>query len=772
MTVPDPDRVARVLAALSSVGWQKNDLMQAPAILTEQGLQHRDLALLSSSYPLAILDVRMDLAAGRAPESMPVLHLVTNGAKTVVLGGDGKQEWPGVPAPGELKLALGLEPTDPRVADAAFESWLSFDQCLAVKAALDAFEGGSRRVRLDVPFGGGRSAILVVAIQKALTARLARRVLVAAPTRAELQQFLQRVDRNLWPTGWYGEPQRAGLQAITLANATSVYSPDPDIDLVVLPRLSDSQQIHKLLEAHESARFLAMGDDDAIAPVGLEVAVFQRSVRDLVRLTDATSSGPRIPLGEIAEVRPGTHIQNARTDTVGVLALTASGIGEDGTLDLNSARSVEFARDRLAAHLVRPGDVVIAHAGRTGRWRVAVAPAGVPPLVCHSTVVRIRLKLSTLTPEGLADWLRNSKELDYRAARSAGGLRFASASMLRDMLVPLRPELEERASGWSLARNGLLILRQHVVPLLEKLAQDAPQDTSTAGSELAAHLDNLARQFSPEPVSERVHHSFPSPISRAYARFLDARFNVFEQVLRLRDLAETIIHTVFAIAAADHRLRLGGRPEVADRRARRAWSSSSIAPRIGFVEAIFEASSEASPGLFVPELGKSSFVARANSLREFRNHLSHSSVATEARQVALLADKRPVVEALLADIEVLARYRLSRIRAQYRHNGLLVRQMQVWRGPVPFLEESPVDEELEEGGSSDLPDRDHLVLLNDGGEWLDLHPFLQVVESDLTGYQPHVCFLKERREGRLLGESTESAAEVPLPGVEALYAGD
>jgi hypothetical protein len=47
---------------------------------------------------------------------------------------------------------------------------------------------------------------------------------------------------NLWPTGWYREGGHATLQAVTLATASVNYTPDPEVDLVVLPRLSDSQQ--------------------------------------------------------------------------------------------------------------------------------------------------------------------------------------------------------------------------------------------------------------------------------------------------------------------------------------------------------------------------------------------------------------------------------------------------------------------------------------------------------------------------------------------------
>ena len=168
--------------------------------------------------------------------------------------------------------------------------------------------------------------------------------------------------------------------------------------------------------------------------------------------------------------------------------------------------------------------------------------------------------------------------------------------------------------------------------------------------------------------------------------------------------------------------------------------------------------------LYFPQLIQSEV---ARTIREFqtdfRNRFSHTAAATESQQQRLIAQFRPQADKILGELEFLSQCRMGRIRGFHWKRGRLVRTMELHLGTSPRLEEEFVDE----AESSLRADRDHVVLINlQSGLLLDLHPLYQMVVSEQTRHESHLCVLKQRKGQR--GESVVGAFEVSLEGMDEL----
>jgi hypothetical protein len=169
--------------------------------------------------------------------------------------------------------------------------------------------------------------------------------------------------------------------------------------------------------------------------------------------------------------------------------------------------------------------------------------------------------------------------------------------------------------------------------------------------------------------------------------------------------------------------------------------------------------------LFVPELLNSPMPRIARQLQEdLRNRLSHTATATESQHRKVLADFVPTIESMLSELDFLNRYRLVRITHYFYEKDKLVRRMEVYHGVVPELDEQtfPAEDELAKA------DHNHLVLLDAEGQVLDLHPLYQLVASEETRHENHLCFFKQRKAGGQLleGESVQGAFPLRLLGFQ------
>ena len=135
----------------------------------------------------------------------------------------------------------------------------------------------------------------------------------------------------------------------------------------------------------------------------------------------------------------------------------------------------------------------------------------------------------------------------------------------------------------------------------------------------------------------------------------------------------------------------------------------------------------------------------------------------------------PLIENLLDEIRFLQGYPLCRVQGSYAHRGEVILTIEYFQGA---LYETDIREQKAPLTEDQQPkqitaDREHVVLLNSQFDWLDLHPFYQVITSREYRYEAHLCFHKqidtnEDGQYQILGESIQFRREFPLPGIQDL----
>ncbi len=339
------------------------------------------------------------------------------------------------------------------------------------------------------------------------------------------------------------------------------------------------------------------------------------------------------------------------------------------------------------------------------------------------------------------------------------------------VFLPKNVGIKDEAIELSAAMRAIHEIKNRIVPLLEQAEQEHEQNTANPEEApnlrtAAERLRDLASTLVPPSLAERVTTEYPTPIALAYRRFQDAQFDVYQQLLRLRDLFEAASYYIYHIALAETFRYLDPQKYfIEDRGARRAYNGFSMAGRISFISAVLQvASQNKGQDLFIPELVELvSILDLARHIQDdFRNRLSHTTTAHEGIAERTLKTFKPIVEQLLEQLEFLTRYPLVRIPSYAVRHGHWVRRMVVYKGVVPRSEE----ESLSVPSILPSAESDHLVLLGGEDKVLDLYPLYQLVTNEETRFETHLCFLKQRKQGerRLEGESIQGAFEIRLDG--------
>jgi hypothetical protein len=285
-----------------------------------------------------------------------------------------------------------------------------------------------------------------------------------------------------------------------------------------------------------------------------------------------------------------------------------------------------------------------------------------------------------------------------------------------------------------------------------------------------------------EPLDELATREYPLPIALAYRRMIRAQHNPYEQVSRLVELYESLTQFFYYVLLSDYlrnpALQRAFRPD--DAGVRKAYRRSSMYHRLQFIDGLLEEirgrgaqDSDLQP--FIPELLDVDLHDPLDRFRQLRNTDAHSAAGTRAAQEALLSENIPLVEDLLNEIRFLRDYPLCRVRGSYNRRGKVILTTEYFQGA---LYETDVREQEAPPTEDDQPkqvlaDREHVVLLNSQFDWLDLHPFYQVITSEEYRYEAHLCFHKqiirdEQGEQQIFGESIQFRREFQLAGIEDL----
>jgi hypothetical protein len=814
---PDESSQGQVITRLIAGGWKSSDILLQQVIATERNNLRPDLLLLYNLYPLAALEhihgsnqkaVAEEQVFRYAENTDLPFTLVADGSATVLYNNSTLDMHPidGL-TPQDLWGALGRswDLNDPRLFPAALVGMDTdrprFHHARAVSRILDHVDNGQKAILLTMAAGTGRGEVMLQVLWKLVQSGRCKRALVLSETREILSDIKQRLQANglqdvvLLGHGKQLEQARIHLaQRNTLDQESSPWAwqkiaPD-SYDLVIVGKVHKMELMPPILAHFSGALQLSIVFPNSRLPDEVRHS-YGRPIQSVSLLDVAPSAIGNPPpgfrslrLGQIAEIKPG--LSNVRKSLLletnaepGIAIVTGKDLGPEGVLDLTQLEALDrrllgdasAVCEQLA---LKPDDILM-----TSYWSSpdAIKVALVPPVISGCTVfanrlLRIRITDPAVRAQDVFDFLQSDFWLLQLRTLASGSTTLDRISA-RDVsqlpvFLPEKQNNQRKPVRVSVAGQALEQIRRDIIPLLERAHGVDKHDEDVPELRLVVDkLRTLVSGLVAPTLEERVLTKYPMPIALAYRRFLDARFNVYEQVLRLRDIFEATSFFVYNAVLADSFRRLDmTKYHVKENAIRRAHDNFSLSTRLSFVGAVLELAQTAGSrdDLFMPELAGTNFVSAAKMLQEhFRNRISHTAAVSESQQKLLLDEFRPVVDSVLEELSFLERYRLVRVPLLYHKRGQLVRRMELYCGSVPSLSEEPLS------AAELVPaDHDHIVLLNLDDEVLDLYPMCQLLANTVTRHETHLCFLKQRkpRDKQLQGESVQGAFEVQLAGYD------
>jgi hypothetical protein len=792
----------KVKALLLTAGWTESDILEEQSVSHGNRVYRPDMILVNNLNPFAIVEVKaanIEITDSEVKNqileyidalSVP-LGLVTNGTKIYQLSAS-KHEFEEIttfPTPAEAIKGFEdrVRSPAPYVVPPIKVSSKPprYYQIEAINNAISSILSGNKRVRIQMAQGSGKSYVALQICWKLIKSALIKRVVFLSDREVITAQTQKLFSEHEWVVTMLpkssGEIPISDVYFSTIQNALShrdigkIISRDT---LIVIE--SDTSWGSKLEKILSESIILLFSSRDASWDVAkaFPSLVYKYSFQDAIadNFLIIPEGFVSRTLDEIAEIRIGGNIELIKDANDGTLVPVKIIKGRD----LNSPDGIDF--DQLTVepkklsekglperfNLVK-NDILMSALPIKGTHSVFLLSGKMPESSTFApSLIRIRVKQNLANPQDVYAYLKSDsgqsaiKLLATRLGTSIPRISPSSLSQI-PILLPLAKTTKKVQEKLSTFKQIKLKLQENIIPELDKAEKEA--EDSTRLEELSEQFYQIANLLAPLPLIARILKSYPTPIALALRKYKDSRFNVYEQVLRLRDIFEATAFYVYNIVLADAFHRLDPRIYfVHDKGARRAFNGYSMTARLDFIDEIIGTAMRQSPNdLFMPQLVNTTFVAQAKDFQEnYRNRLSHSATATESQQQKVLVDFEPVVMNMLSELEFITKYRLVRVPMFHFQNEQWKRRMEIYHGVVPEIDEQTVQTD---GGLIPV-DRNHLVLLDEEDQPLCLHPLYQVLASDETRNENHLCFFKQRKKtaNTLEGESVQGAFEVKLNG--------
>jgi hypothetical protein len=807
-TVGSANLEGKIRNQLVKAGWNDDGIVQGEQI----GGHFVDFVLLHNLYPLAVVEVKASdsylLAAAEEVRShasdLVPFALATNGSEVVLMNtADGQLRKQGnLPSPKELWQARGesWSDTDPRLFTPFEARHTKLFQAHAVSKVLDRIVSGGQHILLHMATGLGRQHVGFELSWKLLKSGYFKKAMIVASPQVtvELLSALYQPFGDSLNIASHFDALDREYQVQIISEDSLVKGLDENdrdtvldwCDLILVEDYHPSFPWEKLIRQFPQSCLVAM---TRTRPATIRTAdlfegfIASYSFEDYLRseIFEPPTGFYKVTLGDIAQIvtgMPTTPKEQTESPPEGGTSWPRLKINtkdvdpfDEGGLVTSSYHFFEnqeaFA-ESITLYGLEPNDILVPrNYSASTRIRVGIVSDDFPGGVVFShALFRIRVNKGIADPDDVFTYLRSSRGQQVLKQLSSGSsVAHIPIESLRQLPIFL-PETEEVSKDaqeeLSAIRQTISTLRDDILPMLEQEEINGESRHNTANLEnVAKQLQKLASILVPLSLEERVITEFPTPIALVYQRFLNSKFNVFEQVMRLKDVYESTcfyIYNVLLASVLHHEQPFF----IQEKGSRQAFKSDSMASRMQFVKAVQDIVKEQNKNsLFLPELVDSFNVEVTDQLRqELRNRAAHTATSPENHQKKILDEFLPIVNNLLEELDYLRKYPLVRIPLFYFEKGKLMRRMEVYTGTSPKLEEQPFSLEPE----TIQADRNNLVLINEDNEVLDLHPFYQLVSSERTHFETHLCFLKQRRGQNqvLLGESIQGAFEVELEGFD------
>lgn len=475
-----------------------------------------------------------------------------------------------------------------------------------------------------------------------------------------------------------------------------------------------------------------------------------------------------------------------------------SNITADGSLSIDFAKLYSTSDDsKLRAGWAGPNDILITTSGTLGKACIVSEkhPDGV---FFDTSIRRLRVKHESVDNQLIYEFLHTEiAQLQIEQYASGSVIPLISTSNLGNIRVfvptfsnegdTLQKAQREKIAKDSFAKTIARTLQEKIVIPLQNIDPSIDMDWR---KDVIDNLREIMGQIQKdhEPL-ENIIRYYPLPIAIAYRRMMRAYHNPYEQVGRLIELYETLTYFFYYVLLSDAISNKGFFKNLKESEKQiinlaKQYKNISMANRLEFINILIEKAKVKNDQiqLFMPELLDIDVYSLLNSLRYIRNTHAHSTAGASDAQKAIFNEHWPSIKKLLIDLRFLQNYPLCRIESFYTKNNQTVFRAEFFQGAMYETDVREQKAPTTENGQVKLikADHRHIILLNPQFDWLDLHPFYQVINLPEFMYESHFCFYKaiklktnkingvEIKTESMQGESIQIRKEFELPGIDDL----
>jgi len=476
---------------------------------------------------------------------------------------------------------------------------------------------------------------------------------------------------------------------------------------------------------------------------------------------DISPLGPpfeAVKLLELVDIRSGERFSEKDLDLEGVPFIKVKNISSDGTLNLRGTITIKARSAANSRGYSQSSDVLISISGTVGK--VAIVPSGIQ--VCIDTSLR-RLRVqdkSRILPEYLTYYLQSDIAKRQIEQLSSGSVvKVLSTPNLEQIIIYL-PDLKKQQEIVKTYQN---LLRKHSEQIL--LVFPNKEKMTSVSVQFSQPVAELKPSFPESPklsIEEIIKTKFPFPIARAFSVFkASVNESPVNQIKKLINVSESVVYCLYGILVADQLRRTKSNDPELQSMFLNSISDYSIDRRIKYILRVIKLNQEDQGlPLFCPGITDTDMGVCSEIHNKVRNVYSHADLP-EAQCKKLVKEYRPKIEKLLKSIFFIRSFRLMQV------TNVVVRDGRPQHHIMTMIGDNSVFPTQVEDLDSLLPaDTQHIILLDEDYNVLDLHPFYVIHAWESTGMRNQLCFLKQvtgqHSKQRLKIESTEGAGETDI----------
>jgi hypothetical protein len=780
-------RASFVEPMLKHSGWELDDIIREPVFHSDGQIYRPDYVLAIDSIPVAILEVKssansLENVKDQVEKYRSKINtqysfvVIENKLYQVNTQKDSLEEIETFPNKETLNSNLKNQ-----IPESKLPKIKNLHQMQAISSVFKSINEGSERISVAMSTGSGKHLTQIKIISKILADKSTDLILVIFDRSVLKNQFSKSCEKIGLATEDLDVIKSAAPSGrLLLASANDSNLNNKNVN----PRYVFIEEIHRENVSREiferfcnSILIYFSSTPNTEIDKFFGKPVYSYSLTNVIQ--DEVLTPPNgfetVKLGEIAELRVGRYTKKSGdTDKQDKSARVVKISDLSNPFNLSNIHKVDVSESEKGLVKVFAGDILLSRMFHSQPTLVIIDDCDKEYILLPQSIVLIRVTDTSISPLDVYNFLNSDIGKRALALYTNFGSTIQKSFSVKQLqeigiFIPTGEASDDVGLELSAARKTIQEIKENILPLLEGVERSysSPDGVEESQLEVAGRrLEKLASILVPKSLEDRVLTSFPMPIAIPYQRFVNARFNIYEQVMRLTDIYESVCFFTYNILLADACRRLDvSKYYVEKRKSRTAYDDFSMADRLSFIESIQDsAKNHDKSELFIPELIEGFSVPDAIKLKnDLRNQAAHTATASEHQQKRVLERFLPIVEGMLEKLSFLEKYQMVRISSFYYNNSDLIRRMEVYAGVVPLIDEQV----LAEGIELTPADRNHIVLIDQEDNILDLHPIYQLVSSDSTKFEPHISYLKQRMGGnknRLEGESIPGAFNLDLEG--------